>query len=103
MAKKPETQFRTGKVAPFLRSLANTAFFPIQQLAIHGDADYILCSRGHFVWLELKDDGESPRPLQEYKANWVQKTGGTVIIASPSNWAACKRKLLSLDRGDFPE
>ena len=54
---KPETKFRMSQVLPFLKTLGNTYAEPIQQLSILGTADYILCSNGYFVWLELKAVG----------------------------------------------
>ena len=97
MRQKEETNFRRDKVTPFLKSLKKTAYFPIQQLAILGDADFILCSAGHFIWLELKRDGDEPRPLQKYKAFWVEQCHGTVIIACPSNWAKVQKQILRID------
>jgi len=75
-----------------------TAFFPIQQKTIRGDADYILCVAGRFVWLELKKSGGKPEPLQKYKADWVEKCGGVAMVASPDNWEEVKRDLLFLAR-----
>lgn len=98
---KPETVFRTNKVRPFLENLVRTSHFPIQQRTIRGDADYILCSQGFFVWLELKDDGEEPQPLQTYKASCVKQTGGIALIATPSNWDQVAGFLTLLDRGIY--
>lgn len=97
---KPETKFRTTQVIPFLKTLKNTAYFPIQQLAIVGDADYFLCCRGRFVALELKAKGERPRPIQQVKLDWVTKAKGLALVADPSNWERIKALLLKLDQGD---
>ena len=94
-----ETRFRKQKVIPLLLRLRNTAFFPIQQLTILGDADFILCCRGVFVWLELKDTGKKPRALQKKKADWVQKCGGIAIVADPKNWDTVATRLQNLDAG----
>lgn len=102
MSQKPETRFRNSKVLPFLKTLKNTAYFAVQQTSIRGDADYILCSKGRFVWLELKADGEKPRPLQEYKADWVVKCDGVAMVAFPANWAGMKKILAKLDQGEDP-
>jgi len=96
---KPETRFRVNQVIPFLKELKNTSYFPIQQLSILGDADFILCCNGGFVWLELKDIKESLRPLQEYKASWVVRTGGVAIKADPDNWEEVKLFLQQLNKG----
>lgn len=99
MSQKPETKFRTNQVRPFLKSLKNTAFFPIQQLAIVGDPDFILCCFGIFVALELKSEGGEPRPLQEHKLNEVTRCHGISIVATPENWSEVKNKLQHLDEG----
>lgn len=96
-----ERSFRTGTVLKFLNTLKGTAFFPIQQQVIKGDADYILCSHSLFVWLELKKDGEEPDPLQAYKASEVRRTGGIAIVARPDNWEEVKRFLQLLDKGIY--
>lgn len=96
---KPETKFRVYQVLPFLKSLTMTAYFAIQQLAIRGDFDYILCVRGVFVGLELKNIGEERRALQAYKAQWVIRTGGVAICADPDNWRKVKGVLRRMDEG----
>ena len=93
---KPETAFRTNRVIPFLKSLKGTAFFPIQQMTIRGDADFILCCNGKFVWLELKDWGQPLRPLQKYKADLVIEKGGIALRCSPDNWEEIKALLNQL-------
>jgi hypothetical protein len=96
---KPETKFRTTKVRPFLKTLKNTAFFAIQQMAISGDPDYILCIRGKFVALELKDVGKKPRKLQQYRLDEVRMAGGVALVADPENWEWVKGCLLRLSMG----
>jgi len=98
---KKETSFRTNKVTPFLKTLNRSAYFPIQQKTIRGDADFIICCQGFFVWLELKTDVGKPDPLQVYKASCVVQTGGIALIASPKNWAQVKNFLTLLDRGIY--
>lgn len=98
---KKETGFRKNKVIPFLKTLNRTAFFPIQQKTIRGDADFIMCSQGFFVWLELKTDEGSPDPLQVYKASCVTQTGGISIVANPRNWGLVMDFLTLLDRGIY--
>lgn len=100
MAQKPETKFRLKVVAPFLDQLQNTVRFPIQQLTITGDPDYLLCVRGKFVALELKAEGEEPRALQQYKLNQVEKAGGVALVANPENWPVIRLRLWRLDQGE---
>lgn len=98
---KPETKFRQNKVIPFLKTLKKTERFPMQQLAIVGDPDFLLCMHGTFVALELKDEGEVPRPLQQHKLDRVAATHGVSIVADPGNWGHVKNVLLQLDRGEY--
>lgn len=99
MSQKPETVFRNGQVRPFLKTLKNTAFFPIQQLAIIGDPDFMLCCFGIFVALELKASGGKTRPIQQRKLDEVTRCHGISIVATPENWNEVKNKLTHLDRG----
>lgn len=96
---KAERSFRVTQVIPFLKTLKNTAYFPLQQLAIVGDSDFHLCVYGLFVALELKAPGEKPRPLQKYKLDWVKRTHGVALAADPTNWSEVKTLLRMLDKG----
>lgn len=100
MARKAETQFRQGQVIPFLKTLKHTKFMAIQQAAIHGDPDYVLCVRGEYIDLELKDEGESPSAIQKFKHSETERCGGRVIVADPSNWNNVKQQLRKLDKGE---
>lgn len=97
---KPETRFRKNQVLPFLRTLPQTAVFPIQQRTIRGDPDFILCSGGRFVALELKAAGESLRKLQAYKEAWVKSKRGIWLTAEPGNWAHIRNVLTLIDKGE---
>jgi hypothetical protein len=97
MAQKPETVFRSGQVVPFLKTLKHTKFMPIQQAAINGDPDFVLCCRGYYIDLELKADGEEPTPLQEFKQSETERCGGRVLVTYPANWAHIKRIIKKLD------
>ncbi len=97
---KSETSFRKNRVRPFLMRLRNTHIIPIQQVALRGDSDFVLCVFGDFVSLELKAAGEKPRPLQEHKLNKVVKAGGVRLVASPDNWEEVKQILLMMSRGE---
>lgn len=99
---KPETIFRTTVVDPFLKNVARE--FPlydmtIQQLAIIGDPDKIICVRGRFVALELKDDGQEPTVLQAHKLKKIQKAGGIALWTCPSQWEKTKNGLYKLAKG----
>ena len=97
---KPETSFRANQVRPFLKTLRHTVAIPVQQLAIRGDPDFILCVRGLFVALELKARGGKVTPLQEYRLKEIRERGeGVVLVANPDNWHEIRSKLQQLDGG----
>lgn len=96
---KPETVFRQNKVVPFLRKLKHAWFESIQQVGISGSPDILLCIRGKFVALELKNRGEKARPLQQFKLDSIAKAGGISLVADPDNWEKIKNKLIILDQG----
>lgn len=98
---KPETKFRAYSVRPFLLNLSDCAFFPIQQQSIRGDADFMVCLRGFFVWLELKADDGVQDALQAFKASQVKQAGGIALIARPYNWKAVKAFLELLNGGVY--
>lgn len=95
---KPESRFRTSQVAPFLKTLRNTTAFPIQQVGITGDPDYLLCCGGDFIALELKVDGKKPRRLQQFKLDQVTRCGGLSLVATPNNWQDIKLLIQKRDR-----
>jgi hypothetical protein len=98
-AVQSERSFRVNQVAPFLATLKHTVIFPIQQVSIVGDPDYLLCIRGRFVALELKREGKEPRPLQQYKLDQVKKAWGVALVASPETWEQVKGVLRDLNGG----
>lgn len=100
MAQKPETRFRNAQVKPFLKTLKMTTAFPIQQMAIHDDPDFLLCINGRFVALELKSRKGKVRPLQDYKLTQVRRTGGLSFVADQDNWDSIKKILILMDRGE---
>ncbi len=98
MAQKPETRFRNSRVVPFLKTLKNTYFWSVQQIALRGDADICLCIWGRYVALELKSDGNEPSPLQQYKLDRITKAGGLALVSDPIRWPQIKQILSEMDR-----
>jgi hypothetical protein len=93
--KKPETLFRE-KVTPLLKALPFTHVFSIQQVAIRGTPDMLLCIAGHFVALEFKKDERSkPTALQRHALEKVEKAGGSAFVVCPENWGNIYRHLRS--------
>ncbi len=100
MPQKPETVFRQNTVLPFLKQLPDTFFLAIQQQAISGSPDYLLCIRGKFVALELKSEKGLPSKLQRYILKRITDAGGLSLIAYPSTWPAVRARLDRLAHGD---
>jgi hypothetical protein len=87
---KPETRF-SQHVRRDLTSLAQTSgkvfFMKIQQVALRGDPDFVLCVNGKFVGLELKrSKSEKPEGLQAFKLMQIEKCGGRGFVSCPENW-----------------
>lgn len=96
MSKKPESVFRL-KVTAFLKTLEHTHFFPIQQKAIRGTPDFLLCTRGKFVALELKSESGGLSELQRYNLDRVLFSGGYAFVAYPKNWMEIQKRLKEID------
>lgn len=94
----PERSFRLNQVQPFLKKLRNTVIFPIQQVSILGDPDYILCVNGYFVSLELKAKKGEVSALQQAKLDAVDSVGGFAFVARPENWPQIKKQLETLSK-----
>ena len=97
---KAETKFRTSKVIPFLKTLPNTWFEPIQQVAINGSPDFVLGCAGKLVLLELKADNGKLSELQKFKLQDAMAKGSIALVASPKNWEWIKARLTQLDKGE---
>ena len=97
---KNETIFRQ-RVDEFLSQLDNCVDFSIQQVAIRGDFDKILCIHGKFVGAEIKDDETRLEPLQAYKAKLVEAAGGIAILIRPRNFSLVKDLLTKMSHGFY--
>jgi len=84
---KPETNFRK-RVRAALDRLPNTYVMSVQQVAIRGDADLIICIKGLFIALELKRRGGRSSKLQDHKLAKINAAGGYAAVVSPDNWPA---------------
>lgn len=93
MAKKPETKF-SEKIRPQLEALPRTVVFKIQQRAIRGTPDYILCIGGAFVALELKkDEKQKPDQLQTWNIRRIIECGGGAVVVHPKNFDGIYKSL----------
>lgn len=89
MSTKPETVFRKRVRSALSDLVAEGAplwFEAIQQKAIRGTPDFILCANGHFIGLELKSAEGKLDALQEAKRTAILEAGGLALVADPSNW-----------------
>lgn len=100
---KAETQFRTGRVDPFLARLSNAWFTSVQQVTILGTPDKLGVVRGRFVALEIKSEGKLPTKLQDYILTMITRAGGVALVVRPENWAKIQNVLTKLDSGEFTD
>lgn len=87
-SKKPETKFKE-KVMRDIEAhyQLNVWQEKIQQVAIRGTPDLLICIHGFFVALELKSSRkEKPDELQAYKLHNISDAGGIAMTTSPETW-----------------
>lgn len=98
---KLETKFRK-RVEKFLNSLPKCVHFSIQQKAICGDPDKIICLNGYFIGLEIKKDEaglkEKRFRLQAHVLSKITCSGGFGLVTYPGNWAKTQELLLELSK-----
>lgn len=86
ISKQAESRFK-ARVRKDLEGLNNCYFFKVQQVALRGIPDFIICLSGRFVALELKrSEKERPDPLQQWTLDAIANAGGISFIANPTNW-----------------
>jgi hypothetical protein len=95
---KAESEFRK-KVDKFLRTLPFCKSLSIQQKAITGHPDKVLCLAGWFVGLEIKTDEGSPSARQILTLEEVIKAKGVALIVRPSNFDQIKEILVKISKG----
>lgn len=97
MATKTETTFRK-KVRKDLGSLLSRGFplwfEAIQQKAIKGTPDFLLCANGHFIALELKAAKGIVSHIQAAKLDDIGFAGGLALVADPGNWKTVLNTIL---------
>lgn len=98
---KNETKFRK-RVTEFLETLENCVQESIQQVAIRGSFDKILCIQGRYVGAELKDETGRPDALQMFKIKRIRNVAkGIAFIWRPQNHEDIKKFLSLLNAGVF--
>lgn len=84
MSLQGETMF-SRRVQARLKAIPKLYHQKIQQKAIRGTADLILCYRGHFICWELKMAAGRLSKLQAYEIERVQRAGGIAMVVTPAN------------------
>lgn len=95
---KAESTFRK-RVDQFLRTLPFCKSISIQQKAITGHPDKLICLGGWFVGLEIKTDVGEPSPRQILVLEEVLKAKGVALIVRPNNFEEVKEILRKISRG----
>lgn len=89
----PETRFK-NRIRPLLEALPRTYVIKIQQQAIRGHPDFVLCIGGLFIALELKKSRkDKPEPLQAHTLRHIERAGGTSYVVSPETWPEVYKQL----------
>lgn len=92
---KPETLFRK-KVTAFLKTLPHTFQMSVQQKAIVGSPDKLVCINGFFVALEIKSSTGKVSAAQAYVLDSVEKAQGISLVVAPENWELVQKILSEL-------
>ena len=100
MALKPETKFK-NRIRPLLEAIPRSWWIKTQERTICGIPDFLGSVRGHFIALELKNDGEEPDMLQEHILNKILKSGGMAVCVTPSNWPEVYETLVKIAKGQL--
>ena len=81
-----ETLFQ-NKVKADLEALPYTFVIKIQQQALRGDPDLVVCIGGRAVYLELKKDEKSKADaLQLYRLHKARKANALAFVVWPEIW-----------------
>lgn len=95
MAKKEETIFKE-RVFSDLRALGDIVWFTkIQQVAVRGIPDILMCVNGRFMALELKRPTKAKvTELQKYNIAKINKAKGVAYEVSPKNWDMVLKQII---------
>lgn len=100
--RKPETVFKE-KVKKDLEKLKKTWFVKVQQVAIRGIPDYLMCINGTFIGLELKEIDGVASKLQVWNLEGIAHAGGLAIVVDPPNWPQVYELLVHLSESPEKE
>lgn len=82
--KKGETVLKE-RVLKRLKNIPNVWAEKIQQVAIVGTPDLLLCVAGRFVAIELKASGGRVSGIQLHKLEKIRMAGGAAYVLTPEN------------------
>jgi len=100
MAKKPETLFKE-RVQRDIKKLKYCWGFKTQEVATHGIPDIVLGVNSWHVILELKTEGEEPKPLQQYHLDENKRCRNISFAPTPKTWPRVFNYLQELDEMGF--
>ncbi len=67
-----------------------------EDINAHGIPDLILCLKGKFVAIELKNEDGKPSALQLYNIEKIKQSGGQAFILRPSEFEKFKEEVLKI-------
>ena len=65
-----------SKVLRFLNSQNDTVAFNIVQASVRGVPDILVCRKGRFIGLEIKDNKDIASPIQSEMLTRITESGG---------------------------
>ena len=63
---------------------------------VHGIPDIIICLKGKFIAVELKNEDGKPSALQLYNIDKIKQSGGRAFILRPSGFEKFKEEVLKI-------
>jgi len=93
----------TKKVKDFLDSFPKHElwYYKASDRFTSGVPDFIVCYRGEFVAIELKDTNKKPKPIQEYTMRCIDNAQGCTIWTD--NFEDVKNFFKNLHLKPYPE
>jgi hypothetical protein len=89
--RKKESKVQT-EILRGLERIPRSAWTKIEGANRSGVTDIVGHVSGHFIGIEVKRVGESPRPLQDYRIQKLRQSGAFAFVAD--SWRGLKDELL---------
>lgn len=67
-----------------------------EDINVHGIPDLLLCLKGKFIAIELKNEDGKPSALQLYNIERIKESGGEAFILRPSEFENFKKEVLKI-------